>query len=39
VFACDKARAELTLLELAPGVTVDEIQNKTAALFSPGVFA
>ncbi|MDU0343823.1 CoA-transferase, partial [Bosea rubneri] len=33
VMACDKAKGGLTLLELAPGVTLDEVKAKTAATF------
>jgi 3-oxoacid CoA-transferase subunit B len=33
VFAVDKKRGGLTLLELAPGVTLDEVKAKTAAPF------
>ena len=33
VMACDKAKGGLTLLELAPGVTLDEVRAKTAATF------
>jgi 3-oxoacid CoA-transferase subunit B len=39
VLACDKAMGGFTLVELAPGVTVDELQQKTAAPFSRGEFA
>jgi 3-oxoacid CoA-transferase subunit B len=39
VLACDKAMGGLTLVELAPDVTVDELQRKTAAPFSLGEFA
>jgi 3-oxoacid CoA-transferase subunit B len=34
VFACDKVKGGLTLLELAPGVTPDEVVKKTAAPFA-----
>jgi 3-oxoacid CoA-transferase subunit B len=34
VFACDKQNGGLTLLELAPGVTLDEVRQKTGAAFS-----
>ncbi len=33
VMACDKAKGGLTLLELAPGVTLDEVKAKTGAPF------
>jgi 3-oxoacid CoA-transferase len=33
VFEIDRQRGEMTLTELAPGVTVDEIKEKTAAKF------
>ena len=33
VFAVDKKAGGLTLLELAPGVTLDEVKAKTAAPF------
>jgi 3-oxoacid CoA-transferase subunit B len=33
VMACDKKRGGLTLLELAPGVTLDEVRKKTGADF------
>ncbi|QIW99907.1 hypothetical protein AMS68_005425 [Peltaster fructicola] len=33
VFEVDRAKGELTLAELAPGVTVDEIKEKTEAKF------
>jgi 3-oxoacid CoA-transferase subunit B len=37
VFACDKKSGTgLTLLELAPGVTLDEVRSKTEAAFDPG---
>jgi 3-oxoacid CoA-transferase subunit B len=37
VFACDKKGGSgLTLLELAPGVTLDEVRRKTEAVFDPG---
>jgi 3-oxoacid CoA-transferase subunit B len=36
VFACDKAKGGLTLLELAPDVSLDEVEQKTAALFTFG---
>jgi 3-oxoacid CoA-transferase subunit B len=31
VLACDKVKGGLTLVELAPGVTLDEVRQKTAA--------
>jgi 3-oxoacid CoA-transferase subunit B len=39
VFDVDRERRELELMELAPGVTVEEVRAKTAAAFraSPGV--
>lgn len=33
VFEIDRSRGEMTLTELAPGVTVDEIKEKTGAKF------
>ena len=33
VFACDKVNGGLTLRELAPGVSLDEVKQKTAASF------
>jgi 3-oxoacid CoA-transferase subunit B len=33
VFACDKTNGGLTLRELAPGVSLDEVKQKTAARF------
>ena len=33
VFACDKVKGGLTLMELAPDVTLDEVRAKTAAAF------
>jgi 3-oxoacid CoA-transferase subunit B len=39
VFACDKHKGGLTLLELAPSVTLDEVLAKTAAAFDKGCFA
>jgi 3-oxoacid CoA-transferase subunit B len=39
VFACDKHKGGLTLLELAPAVTPDEVLAKTAAAFDKGCFA
>jgi 3-oxoacid CoA-transferase subunit B len=36
VFACDKAKGGLTLLELAPDVSLDEVEQKTAASFTFG---
>ena len=36
VFACDKAKGGLTLLELAPDVSLDEVEQKTATLFTFG---
>lgn len=33
VFACDKMNGGLTLRELAPGVSLDEVTGKTAAVF------
>ncbi len=38
VFALDRARGGLTLLELADGVTLDEVKAKTEAAFAPGPF-
>lgn len=38
VIACDKARGGLRLVELAPGVTVDEITNCTAATLDTSAF-
>ncbi|CAN7403608.1 3-oxoacid CoA-transferase subunit B [Bosea sp. LjRoot237] len=34
VLACDKVKGGLTLLEFAPGVTLDEVKAKTAAPFT-----
>ncbi|MNS01099.1 Succinyl-CoA:3-ketoacid coenzyme A transferase subunit B [compost metagenome] len=39
VFAVDKKQGGLTLLELAPGVTLDEVRAKTGAAFDAGAFA
>ena len=39
VFAVDKKKGGLTLLELAPGVTLDEVREKTGAAFDVGAFA
>ncbi len=39
VMACDKRAGGLTLLELAPGVALDEVRAKTAAAFGTGTFA
>jgi 3-oxoacid CoA-transferase subunit B len=36
VFACDKRRGGLTLLEIAPGISLAELQASTAASFDPG---
>jgi 3-oxoacid CoA-transferase subunit B len=33
VFACDKINRGLRLVELAPGVKLDEVRSKTAAAF------
>lgn len=33
VFQVDRAQGKLTLTELAPGVTVDEVRSKTDADF------
>jgi len=38
VFAVDKKKGGLTLLELAPGVTLDEVRQKTGAVFGAGAF-
>ncbi|HVE22734.1 MAG TPA: 3-oxoacid CoA-transferase subunit B [Acidocella sp.] len=35
VFSCDKVKGGLTLLELAPGVSLDEVRQQTAASFAP----
>lgn len=39
VFAVDKKKGGLTLLELAPGVTLEEVRQKTGAAFDEGEFA
>ncbi|MNI02212.1 putative succinyl-CoA:3-ketoacid coenzyme A transferase subunit B [compost metagenome] len=39
VFAVDKKKGGLTLLELAPGVTLEEVRQKTGAAFDAGAFA
>ncbi|AYG94814.1 CoA transferase subunit B [Brevundimonas naejangsanensis] len=39
VFAVDKKQGGLTLLELAPGVSLDEVRQKTGAAFDAGAFA
>jgi 3-oxoacid CoA-transferase subunit B len=39
VFACDKKAGGLTLVELAPGIGIAEVAEKTAAAFDPGPFA
>ena len=39
VFAVDKRKGGLTLLELAPGVTLDQVREKTGAAFDTGEFA
>jgi len=36
VFACDKVKGGLTLLELAPEVTLEHVRSKTAAAFRVG---
>jgi len=36
VFACDKVKGGLTLLELAPGVALEDVRAKTAAAFAVG---
>jgi 3-oxoacid CoA-transferase subunit B len=33
VFACDKVKGGITLLELAPGVSLDDVRAKTQAVF------
>ncbi|KQM55142.1 succinyl-CoA--3-ketoacid-CoA transferase [Sphingomonas sp. Leaf208] len=38
VLACDKKAGGLTLVELAPGVTLDELRTKTSAAFDAGAF-
>ncbi|MBD7940434.1 3-oxoacid CoA-transferase subunit B [Brevundimonas guildfordensis] len=39
VLAVDKKKGGLTLLELAPGVTLEEVRQKTGAAFDAGEFA
>ena len=39
VFTVDKVGAGLTLIELAPDVTLEEVTAKTQARFDPGAFA
>ena len=39
VFECDKRGGELTLIELAPEVSLADVTAKTEATFAPGVFA
>ncbi|MFK0298784.1 3-oxoacid CoA-transferase subunit B [Brevundimonas sp. NPDC090276] len=39
VFAVDKKQGGLTLLELAPGVTLGEVRQKTGAAFDAGAFS
>jgi 3-oxoacid CoA-transferase subunit B len=39
VFACDKRRGGLSLLELAPGTTLKEVTRCTTAAFDAGAFA
>ena len=39
VFAVDKKQGGLTLKELAPGVTLDEVRAKTGAALDAGAFA
>jgi 3-oxoacid CoA-transferase subunit B len=39
VMACDKKAGGLTLLELAPGDTLDEVTAKTGAVFDVGAVA
>ncbi|MGE0115443.1 MAG: CoA transferase subunit B [Steroidobacteraceae bacterium] len=38
VMSCDKTRGGLTLIELAPGVRLDELKAKTGTSFNPGSF-
>jgi len=38
VLACDKKAGGLKLVELAPGVTLDEVRTKTGAAFDAGAF-
>jgi len=38
VMNCDKTRGGLTLIELAPGVRLDELKAKTGTSFNPGSF-
>ncbi len=37
VFQCDKRRGGLTLIELAPGVTLDDVRTSTEASFQVGL--
>ncbi len=39
VFSCDKVNGGLTLLDLAPGVTLGDVKEKTATSFDQGAFS